>query len=81
MKKWVPVKEFDWASNGLEHQYLTCKNHSTARYLTKHPRMRGLHFIRRADEALRGEGEWTDMGECKCPYEDLVVLVDNEEKS
>lgn len=69
--KQIPIKEFDWAGNGLKHQHLTCKHHPTARYLTKNPTMRLLHIVQFPDGMA---------GECPCPYADLVVLVDTGEE-
>lgn len=49
---------------------LTCKNHRGARYLTKNPFQRGLHFVE-ADPSRR-DLEFKDW-ECPCPFDDLVV--------
>lgn len=64
----VPVGEFVWGEPG-RLKPLTCKNHPTARYLTKHPWLRGLHFIKAAD----GFGPYE---ECPCPFDDLVVIIE-----
>lgn len=66
MSKWIPVNEFKWPEpGGMFH--LTCKNHPTAKYLTKNPFMRHLHFIK-APEGM--------YGECPCPFGDLVVIIE-----
>lgn len=66
----VPVNEFDWAGNGLEMQYLTCRNHTHLRWLTKHPRMRTLHYIGKVDGSYEPE--------CPCPLADLVVIPEKD---
>ena len=53
---------------------MTCKNHPTARYLTKNPSTRGLHFVTVSDEGMRGEFEDGKL-ECPCPFSDLMVIV------
>lgn len=45
---------------------LTCVNHPTARYLTKNPWTRSLHFVQAA--------EGFDFTECPCPFSDLRVI-------
>lgn len=67
-----------WTSTGeIEHRYLTCRNHPTARYLTKNPWSRGIHFIAAPIEA-RDQPDWQGSGpgglECTCPFSDLVVI-------
>lgn len=58
-------------------KYLTCVNHPTARYLTKNPWSRGLHFITPCDEAPQ-EG-WPVSGlECPCPFSDLRYIAGSE---
>lgn len=65
----VPVREFTFPS---EHEigdmfYLTCRNHPTARYSTKNPYCRSLHFL---------EGpEGSPFKECPCSFDELVVIV------
>ena len=49
------------------HATLTCRNHPTARYSTKNPYQRSLHFLRGPVET-----PWT---ECACPFSELVVVV------
>jgi len=69
-----------WADRGeIYHRYLTCRNHPTARYLTKNPWVRGLHFIAAPAEAV--DPAWRDEHgsgpgnlECRCPFSDLVVI-------
>ena len=71
--KWVPIKEYPWDEKfdgGLKT--VTCRYHPTARYLTKHPRIRSLHFVQAPDPAH-------PFTECKCPYSDLVVVIGEEE--
>jgi hypothetical protein len=65
---YIPVKEFKFPEPGPEHFRITCKNHPTAEYSTKNPYLRGLHFLKGADDI----GPFT---ECPCPFEDLVVVV------
>lgn len=70
-RKLVPVKEFPFPEPGPEHFQLTCKNHPTAKYLTKNPWNRGLHVI----ELPKGDIPRTATGECTCPFSDLVVII------
>lgn len=51
---------------------LTCRNHRGARYLSKNPHQRGLHFVQPDPEWSAGKpfAEW----ECPCPFEDLLVV-------
>jgi hypothetical protein len=67
-KKFIPVREFAWGEPSVLHA-MTCKNHPTAAYLTKNPWERGIHFVKGADEFPYGV-------ECPCPFDDLVVVVD-----
>ena len=48
---------------------MTCRNHQGARYVTKNPHQRALHFVK----GDPGVGRWT---ECPCPFEDLLVTTD-----
>jgi len=68
----VPVKEFRFPEPGPDMFALTCKNHPTAEYFTKNPYQRGLHVIKLPE----GNIERSATGECKCPFGDLVVKVD-----
>jgi hypothetical protein len=69
---YIPVNKYPWNEQELEHKTLTCKNHPSARYLTKHAYARNLHLI----EVPTDEGiERTDIGECTCPFLDMVVVV------
>lgn len=70
MTKLVPVNEFKWPEPG-ELFTVTCVNHPTAVYYTKHIYMRGLHFIK----APEGFGPF---GECPCPFSDLRVVVSDK---
>lgn len=67
----IPIKDFDFPSeqNVGELFQLTCKNHPTARYSTKNPYCRGLHF-------LEGPKEHP-FTECACSFNDLVVVPKN----
>lgn len=68
----VPVGDFKFPP---EHEIgemfsLTCWMHPTARYTTKNPYSRGLHFI---------EGpEGSPFKECPCHFDYLVVITDKE---
>ena len=62
----VPITEWDWERNNMALQYLTCKNHTDLRWLTKHPGMRTLHYAGHVD------GSW--VSECTCPINDLRVI-------
>lgn len=69
----TPIRDFEFPSEREvgEMYSLTCRNHPTARYLTKNPYCRQLHFI---------EGpEGSPFKECACAFDDLVVLVDKKE--
>lgn len=59
----TPVSEFRFPEPGSTMFKLTCRNHPTAKYLTKNPYERNLHLI----ESPEG------FGECACPFKDLVV--------
>lgn len=63
----VPIREFDWISNGLQERLITCRNHTTGLWMTKNPTMRTLHFLR---------PPFGMPGECPCPFSDLCVIVD-----
>jgi hypothetical protein len=65
----TPVHEFKFPEPGPDMFTLTCKNHPTARYLTKNPWQRGLHFIQPAEGFRQNE-------ECPCPFDDLVVVTE-----
>lgn len=67
--KAIPVREYEWTDDYSYMRELTCKNHPTARYLTKNPWSRSLHFIKPPDGYI---------GECECPFSDLVVIVKGE---
>jgi hypothetical protein len=69
---WVPVNEYPWSMDDLTHKKLTCKNHPTAYYLTKHVWQRSLHVIHGPIEHPHKE--------CECPFDDLVVVINNENK-
>lgn len=67
----VPIHEWDWVRNNMALQYLTCKNHTDLRWLTKHPGLRTLHYVGRRDDAT-GHSEF--VPECPCPLKDLQVI-------
>lgn len=69
MPHFIPIREFDWEANNMAMQYLTCRFHTDALYLTKHPQIRNLHLI----EYPRGQ-----FGECPCALNDLVVIITRE---
>lgn len=71
MTKHIPVGDFKFPAPGPKMFELTCKNHPTARYSTKNPYQRGLHFLQGADDV-------GPLTECPCPFEDMVVLVEEE---
>jgi hypothetical protein len=73
----VPVREFTWTNDYSFMRELTCKNHQTAKYLTKNPFDRNLHLVK----VPEGDIERTDTGECKCPFNDLMVIVKEEKDS
>lgn len=61
----------------IDHRHMTCVNHPTARYITKNPHTRTLHFIKPCEEAPQ-EG-WPMGGlECPCPFSDLRVIMEEE---
>lgn len=68
METYVPIDDFNWADNDMILQHITCKNHTTARYLSKHPYDRSLHFVESAVDM-------PPFTECSCPFGDLVVVV------
>lgn len=70
--KLTPVKEYPWTDDYSEMHELTCKNHPTAKYLTKNPFARSLHVV----NLPKGEIERSVSGECICPFSDLVVIED-----
>lgn len=74
MINYIPVGEFDWGSEDKIGPMfeLTCKNHPLARYLTKNPWLRSLHFVKAHDPA-------TPYTECPCPFGDMVVVVGVDE--
>lgn len=72
--KYVSVHEFKWPAWGQEGEsfLMTCKNHPTAEYASKNPWTRNLHFLKTAEGFPFGV-------ECTCPFDDLVVLVEEDE--
>jgi hypothetical protein len=67
----VPVREYEWTDDYSYLRTLTCKNHPTAKYLTKNPFYRSISVVRLPD----GDIERSNTGECTCPFDDLVVVV------
>jgi hypothetical protein len=63
----------DWEDYS-EMKQLTCAKHQDARYLTKNPWNRTLHLID-PPKGLKPE-EYSNTGECKCPFSDLRVVVE-----
>lgn len=70
----IPVGEFEWTDDYSFHRILSCKNHLSARYMTKNTFYRSLHVVKLPD----GDIERTDTGECTCPFADLVVIESND---
>lgn len=64
-KTGVKATEFDWSANNMEHRMLTCVNHPTGLWMTKHLGQRTLHIM----EYPQGMA-----GECSCPLADLIVI-------
>jgi len=62
----IRVKLYPWDPDELTTKTLTCVNHPTGRWHTKHIWHRNLHFVRAPDGL-------TD--ECDCPLEDMAVVV------
>lgn len=72
----MPIGEFEWTNDYSYLRTLTCKNHPTARYLTKNPFFRSIGIIALPiDEGI----ERTPTGECTCPFKDLVVIVESSQ--
>jgi hypothetical protein len=69
----VETSDFVWTDNYAFMRQMTCRNHRGARYLTKNPGSRGLHFVEADPTVKVGEGNW--MGECPCEYGDLMVVI------
>lgn len=57
----------DWSDFSTMKE-MTCKNHTGARYLTKNPWQRGLHFV-------AGDPSVGPYTECPCSFNHLVVVV------
>ena len=67
----IPINLFSFGEPGPEMFVLTCKNHPTAKYLTKNPYQRSVHFIREPEGFRHGQ-------ECPCKFKDLVVVTFEE---
>jgi hypothetical protein len=63
----VTDDRIDWSNFGTM-KYMTCRNHTGARYLTKNPWQRSLHFI---------TPDPSQTWECPCPFSDLVVIAED----
>jgi hypothetical protein len=68
--KLTPVRDYVWTDDYSFMRRMTCINHPTALYLTKNPFTRSIHLIK----VPEGNIERTDMGECKCPFNELAVI-------
>jgi hypothetical protein len=69
----VPILEFKFPEPSSTMFELTCKNHPTAKYLTKHPLLRGLHFIKAAYGFAPNK-------ECPCSFTELAVIGDSSDE-
>ncbi|KIQ62411.1 hypothetical protein TR51_25570 [Kitasatospora griseola] len=72
----IPVRNFEWTDDLSYMRTLTCKNHPTARYLTKNPFSRGLNLTKWPED---DDTPRTPIGECTCPFGDLVVIVEESQ--
>lgn len=72
----TPISEFDFGEPGPTMYELTCKNHPTARYLTKNPHCRSLIVA----DLPKGDIPRTSTGECTCPVSDLVVIGSDKDE-
>lgn len=72
----VPIREFEWTNDYSFLRTLTCVNHQTARYYTKNPFFRSIHVVKLPE----GNIQRSYTGECICPANDLVVMVEETEK-
>lgn len=74
----IPLRDpsIDWDDLSTI-KVLTCKNHTGARYHTKNPWTRTLHFTD-FDEAIlelpKEERTGPGLLECTCPFSDLRVI-------
>lgn len=64
------LDQINWPT--AEHMTLTCKNHRGARYLTKNPYTRGIHFVRADEEVVR---EWCTREGGEEPSKELVEAL------
>lgn len=74
--KLTPIGEYEWTDDYSFLRTLTCKNHPTARYLTKNPWWRGIHIIKLPE----GDIPRSETGECQCPLLDLAVIEQEGKK-
>lgn len=68
--KLTPAWEYTWTDDYSYMRLLTCRNHPTARYLSKNVWTRSI-FVETPPE---GDIERTSTGECTCSVYDLVVM-------
>ena len=52
---------------------LTCRNHTGARYVTKNPWTRSLHFV-------KGDPTVGPTTECSCDFDDLVQIIEDADQ-
>lgn len=67
----IPIREFKWTDDFSWLRTLTCANHPTAKYYTKNPYQRSIHFVSAPD----GFPMWE---ECRCPNSDLRVVCEDD---
>lgn len=78
-KVYIPVREFGWEVGKEGPMFeLTCKHHPTAKYLTKNPHTRSLHFIAPCKEWSENPDIFGGKMECPCPFGDLVVVMEKD---
>lgn len=69
--KLTRIHDHEWTMDYSQMHSLTCINHPTARYLTKHPFHRGIHVIRLPEGDIERDPY---TGECTCPLSDLALI-------
>lgn len=74
--KLTPISDYEWTDDYSFMRTLTCKNHPTARYLTKNPWWRGIHGIKLPE----GDIPRSETGECQCPFSALAVIMPEPKK-
>lgn len=63
----VTFDKVDWSDLSTLKD-ITCVNHTGAKYLSKNPYIRSLHFI-------AGDPKVGLITECPCPFGDLRVVI------